>query len=320
MTEEFLVTDVSLQAIVEIGRIVNISSRPLTKADLIKGLKGICGQSYIDRGLPMAIQLGFIEIQEDKTYKSSGKFQSDFTKISRNDLHILARKGLQSFPPFILFMENIKMGYDVNQSSQLVSGIFDLNSKIAAKFLPSAAIFCGLLSKENKIIDEDIKHNIDYVENLNKSLKDEFKATSLIISILSNEAYLYFSKKGIDFTRASKALSEIKKDPKDSLFKIFEFVESCLFNFGKEFGANVESTNGVSQLVQELRSKNLLLLNPTHLGTGLGGLRNMTNHGPDKETGKPWDFTYESVLGTALLAISYLKMVYLYQDKKQQEL
>ena len=57
---------------------------------------------------------------------------------------------------------------------------------------------------------------------------------SFILTMLSNEVYTFFVTKGVDFSRAARALVEIRKDPKDSMFKIFEMTEACLYEFGKE--------------------------------------------------------------------------------------
>ena len=71
-------------------------------------------------------------------------------------------------------------------------------------------------------------------------------------------------------------------------------------------------------MVQELKRKGILLLNPTHIGNGLAGLRNMTDHGIDRDGGSAWNFTEEAVLGTTLLAIKYIKSIYFWKIKGVQ--
>lgn len=320
MTEQkYVVKDVNMSAILNISRMIDISPHPLTKTNILKGMVGICGTSHVERGLVMAQQLEFIKQLDDKTYQSTGKFQEDFTKIDVDNFSIIAKKALQSYPPFILFIENLKKKFSIIESAKMIAGIFNLDSKISEKFFLSMATYAKILNKEKKLESGSTEKN-DYVKNLEKSLNDETQAMSFILTMLSNEAYTFFVNKGVDFTRAAKALVEIKKDPKDSMFKIFEWVESCLYEFGKDAGVNVQKTNGIGQLINELKSGKVILLNPTHVGNGLAGLRNMTDHGVDRDGGKAWRFTEEAVLGISLLAIKYIKSIYVWRIKGVQEI
>ena len=127
MTEDFIVQDVPIDAILHVGKLVNSSNSPLTKISIIDGMEGLSGKSYSERAINMAVQLGLIESLPDKTFNGSGKFKADFEKIKVSDYPIMANKALQEYAPFSKFLDYIMMGYTVEQSTNFVSSIFNLN-------------------------------------------------------------------------------------------------------------------------------------------------------------------------------------------------
>lgn len=322
MENTFIVQDVPIDVVMHISRMVNISDTNVTKNAIIEGLKSMAGTSYVQRGLTTSEQLGLIQTNADGTFIGSEKFKEDFKKMSVDDFPLIARKALQNYPPFLIYLQNLKSGYPSDQSAEIVAGIFNLNTKTTKTFFKKSGLYVNILTDNSgdvKLNDAQTKDQL-YITNLEKSLSDDFAAKNLINTLLSSEAVSFFTSKGVDFNRPAEALVEIKSDPKTSLYKIFEFVESCLYHFGDDVGASVKTANGLSELVDAIRSQKAILKNPTNLGKGLGGMRNMTNHGPDKETGKTWTFTEEAALGTSLLLFRYLRSIYLQYKKGIQEI
>ena len=318
----FLVQDVPIDVSLHVSKMVNASLTPLTVDSVIKGMQGIAKQTYVRRGLATALQLGMIESVNNKEYKGVEKFKEDFRKIHISDFPIIARKALQDYAPFLSYLENIMMGYSSDQASTITAGVFNLDEKNCMSFFKKSGVYSEILSEKdgNISIASTVSTNPDYVENLKNMLNSDLEAKNLISSLLSSEVVTYFAKKGVDFNRPAKALVEIKKDPKSSLYKLFEFAEMCLYQLGDDLGANVQNANGLSELVNAIRSQKSILKNPTNLGVGLGSLRNMTNHGPDKDTGITWNITEETSLGTSLLVLRYIRSVYLQSKQKIQEM
>lgn len=320
--KKFVITDVPIEVVMHVARTINISPFPLSKDSLRKSLEQICGDSYLQRGLTTAEQLNLIKSTPDKKYAGNEEFKEDFKRAHISDFPIIARKALQRYPPFLSYINNIHSGYEADEAAVITAGVFDLKSEISTRFFRSSGLFCGILIQKDKAIslESSSLDDPDYIKKLRDSLRTEFEAQNLISLLLSTEVVDYFSKKSVDFTRPAKALVEISSDPKTSLYKIFEFVESCLFLLGADHGVNVKNAKGLGQIAQEFRTAKVILSNPTSLGVGLGSLRNMTNHGPDTETGKAWNFSAESALGASLLAIRYIRSIFLFCQEKRQEL
>ena len=322
MENTFVIPDVPIDVILHVSRMVNIADSSIAKNAIIRGLKSIAGTSYVERALKISEQLGMIKQNEDNTFSGSESFKEDFKKMTVDDFPIIARKAFQNYPPFLIYLNNIKSGYSSNQSTEIVAGLFNLNKTTSKKFFKKSGIYCKILTEKagDVELNEPKTKDLLYVTSLEKSLTDDFAAKNLINRLLSSEAVSFFTQKGVDFNRPAKALVEIKSDPKASLYKIFEFAESCLYHFGKEVGAAVQTANGMSELVDSIRTQKAILKNPTNVGKGLGSLRNMTNHGPDKETGIPWTFTEETTLGSSLLIFRYIRSIYLQNKKQIQEI
>lgn len=322
MDTNYVIQDVPIEIALHVARIVNISPAPLEKNAIITGMEQIAKKSYTERGINLALQFGMIESSTGNNFQYSPKFKEDFLKVHKDDFSIIARKALQDFPPFLLFIENLRIGYSVKESASMISGIFNMKKGVVEKFFAKSGLFCGMLENKNEEIklSKPYVGQIDYIKNLKSSLDSDLEAKNFITMLLSKEIVAYFSGKGIDFNRPAKALIEIKSDPKASLSKIFEFAELCLYSFGDDLGANVKSANGISELIDVIRGQNGILTKPTNLGKGLGALRNMTNHGPDKETGKTWNFTEETALGASLIVFRFLRSMYLQHYTKQQEI
>lgn len=323
MNSQYVIPDVPIEICMHVSRMISISPKPLDKNSILKGMDGIAKTSYVDRSLALSQQLGMIDQTSDKKYVGNLSFKEDFSKTTLTDFPIIARKALQNFAPFLLYIENISHGYDHAQSARIVSGIYELMDSTAVKFFKKSGIYCGLLEELDDgfvKLTNNILQDLDYLENLKIALKTDIESKSLISNLLSSDAFLYFSSKGIDFNRPAKALTEIKLDPKASLYKIFEFAELCLYALGMDMGARVQNANGIGELIDSIRSQQKILVNPTNLGKGLGSLRNMSNHGPDKETGKTWTFTEETSFGTSLLILRYLRSIYHYHKNKLQEI
>lgn len=322
MSQDYSIQQVPMDVILHIGKLVH-SSSSISKENIISGLDGTAGKSYVQRGISLAQQMNVIQINEDNKYKGTIDYKTDFEKITVTNYPVLANKILQNFPPFSKYLDFLIMGYTHSQASNLVSGLYELDNKNSDFFFKKSGLYSKLTEeKDGQIqITQTTSPDLDYITNLKNFLNSEIEAKKLIQQLLGNGAFTYFSNKGIDFNKPAKALVEIKKDPKTSFYHIGEFLELCLYALGDEIGANVRSAHGVGQLVTELRTHNRSISNnQTSIGVGLGSLRNMSNHGPDQDTGNPWNFTEESSFGGALLGIRLLRSVYEFHFNQIQEI
>ena len=323
VSQDFIIQDVPMKTILDIGKLVQSSPESMSIQNILKGMDSIAGQSYVKRGISMAKQMNLIESTDERKFKGSAEYRTDFEKILISDYPILANKVLQNYPPFSKYLDFLIIGYEHEHASNFVSGIYDLEKKNCDNFFKKSGSYAKLTEKENdqiKIV-QTVSPDLDYITNLKNFLNSEVESKKLIQQLLGPGAFTYFSKKNINFDKPAKALVEIKQDPKTSFYKIGEFLELCMYALGKDMGADVQSAHGIGQLANQMRTRNKAIAgNPTSIAVGLGSLRNMSNHGPDKDTGHTWIFTEESSFGGSLLGIRLLRNFYEYYFNQLQEI
>ena len=160
-----------------------------------------------------------------------------------------------------------------------------------------------------------------YVEELLSSLKSDFRSKIFVIDRLTNELFQYLTKKGISIQDLVDGLREFEKKPDESVFNASKLFELYLYKLGEDNNVPVSQCQGIIQLVDALRhnSPPLLLGNQRNVCYGAGGVRNMSDHGVDRETGKPWKINSDSALVSVLIIPIIMRSIHLYNMKGTQE-
>lgn len=159
----------------------------------------------------------------------------------------------------------------------------------------------------------------EYVKRLLEALKAGLQARIFIVETMSQQAYAYLTNKGIGIDDLSDALVSYETDSKISANKAFQSFEHFLYKLCEDAGGTVNNLNGIAQYANEAKRVNALLNNQLHLCHGMAALRNMAHHDPDKETGRPWNFTPQGAIISALLVPTVIRSLYLYWTEKKQE-
>ncbi|RLI41139.1 hypothetical protein DRO69_11965 [Candidatus Bathyarchaeota archaeon] len=306
----------------DVAKAVASSPHSLSKEDLIRSFKK--SRQYILSAVSQALQLGLIEIQNG-LYTSSANYRDLIKRCDRSQLYLPFREALQSYPPFLLYADFITKGYSSMDSATMTRGIFKISSseEIVEKSFRNWGIYAQLISKDTSgalfIPEAEMGLPAKYVENLLKALRAELQAKIFVIETMSQQAFAYLAERGIDITDLTDALINYEKDPKVSAYKACRTFEHFLFKLGEDVGANVSACNGIIEYADAIRGENAILKNQLHLCHGIGGLRNMADHDPDKETGEPWIFTPQGAIVSSLLVPTMVRNVYLYWKEKKQE-
>jgi len=321
MALAFSIYDVSAEFVMDVAKAVASSPHPLNKQDLRESFSRSGG--YISNAISQCLQLGLVV--QDGDYVSSEKYRDLIKRSERSQLHLPFREALQRYPPFLLYTDFISKGYSSGESANMTRGIFRIQSsrEIVEKSLRSWGIYAQLIErgKSGKLSIPDAEQGLpsEYVERLLKALRADLQARIFIIETMSQQAFAYVTSKGIGIDDLSDALVNYETDSKTSANKAFQNFEHFLFKLGEDIGGNMSSLNGIMQYADEIRSKKGMLNNQLHLCHGLGGLRNMAHHDPDKETGKPWNFTPQGAIISALIVPTVIRNLYLYWAEKKQE-
>jgi hypothetical protein len=321
----FTVLDVSAEFMMDVAKIVASSPHPLTKKDLLNSFK--MSDVYVTNAISQCLQLGLICIQNDE-YVSSDKYRDLIKRSERSQLHIPLRQALQSYPPFLLYLDFISKEYPSDKSATMTAGIFRIQSpkeRVEKQFrnwgLQTGLITVDSASGKLSIPEAEKGLPSEYVESLIKAMRADLQAKIFLIETMSQQAFAYLTDKGINIEDLSDALVNYEKDSQTSANKSCQTFEHFLFKLGEDVGANVKTCNGIIEYANTIRSarNDVILKNQWHICHGIGGLRNMAHHSPDKETGKEWNFTPQGAIISSLIVPTMIRSLYLYWKEKKQE-
>jgi hypothetical protein len=322
MSSQFSVLDVSAEFLMDVAKVVASSPHPLSKDDLLRSFKK--SKVYILNAISQCVQLGLICVQND-SFVSSERHRDLLKRSERSQLFLSLREALQRYPPFLLYIDFISKRYSSEESATMTRGIFRIESaeNIVEKSFRIWGIFAQLITKDEEhelsIPEAEKGLPTEYVASLMKALRASLQASIFIIETMSPQAYAYLTEKSIGIEDLSDALISYEIDPKTSANKACQTFEHFLFKLGEDIGANVSTCNGVIEYADAIRGQNMILKNQLHLCHGVGGLRNMAHHDPDKETGKPWNFTPQGAIISSLIVPTMVRSLYLYWKEKKQE-
>lgn len=324
LADAFIIPDASAEGIWHIAKVAANSPSPLTKQDMVRSFEGKYGAVYVKNCLAACIQLRLVERSGD-AYISSQKFRDVIKRAHRDELKLALRSALQEYPPFLLFADFVSKGYQTDDAATMTRGILRIGSSatVTERSLRLWGTAAELVKRDEAgrlVIPEGEKGlPAHYVRNLVRALEDELKASIFLIETLSPQAYAYLTEKGISISELAKALVGYEKDSKISAEKACKITELFLYKFAEELGVDVKKCNGVIELSNAIRATGSITSNQNHLCHGLGGLRNMTAHEPDKDTGNPWTITPQGALVTILAAPALVRSVLLFAREKKQE-
>lgn len=324
MSIQFAVSDVSVEFMMDVAKAVASSPHPLTKKDLLNSFRK--SDVYVSNAISQCLQLGLICIQDDH-YLGSDKYRDLIKRSDRSQLRIPLRQALQSYPPYLLFLDFISKGYSVPDSASMVAGIFRILSPIdrVEKVFKNWGLQTGLIVADisgSLSIPEAAKGlPTEYVESLIKALRADLQAKIFLIETMSQQAFAYLTEKGIGIEELSDALIKYETDSQNSINKSCQTFEHFLYKLGEDVNVDVKNCNGIIEQADSIRSarNDTILKNQWHICRGIGGLRNMAHHSPDKETGKDWQFTPQGAIIASLLIPTTLRSIFLYWKEKKQE-
>lgn len=321
---QFTVSDVSAEFMMDVAKVVASSPHPLTKKDLLNSFK--MSDVYVSNAISQCLQLGLICIQNSQ-YVSSDRYRDLIKRSERSQLQIPLRQALQSYPPFLLYLDFISKGYPSDKSATMTTGIFRIPSpkeKVERAFrnwgLQTSLIIADTSGKLS-IPEAEKGLPSEYVESLMKAMRADLQAKIFLIETMSQQAFAYLTEKGINIEDLSDALVNYEKDSQTSANKACQTFEHFLFKLGEDVGVNVKTCNGIIEYADTIRGarNDVILRNQWHVCHGIGGLRNMAHHSPDKETGNEWNFTPQGAIISSLIVPTMIRSLYLYWMEKKQE-
>jgi len=324
---EFAIVDANGPLIMDVCKFVSYADSSLTKEKISDCFKGKLQESYVQRATRAAIQLRLLE-EKNGAFSCSQRWRDEIKKAGRDELQLPFRRALQDYPPFLVYADLLSKGYDSDEAAKATKGLFSIESSstIIERSLRLWGIYSGTVKQDPQTgkltltIDTN-RLTTKYVEDLLISLASDFRSKIFVIDRLTNELFKYLTEKDISTQELVDALREYENKPAESVFNASKLFERYLFKLGEDHNVPVSRCQGIIQLIEALRSNipPLLLGNQRNVCHGAGGIRNISDHGVDRETGKPWKINPDAALVSVLMIPIIMRSVHLYNTKGAQE-
>jgi len=309
----------------DVAKIVANSAAPMTRSDVARSFEKKYSSVYIGSAVVTCCQLGLMS-ERDGALLGSEILRADIKRASRDELYIPFQACLKNYPPFLLYVDFLSKGYSSMESAARARGILKVRGphKNAENSLRRWGIYSRLIQFEPKTGSLAVSIAIErltaeYVMKLLKAFEAELKAKVFLIDMLGPEVFSYLSQRGIDIGDLTTALLEYETDPKGAARKATQIFELFLWRLGEESGVDVSKCSGPIELADAIRGEKHMLSNHNHITHGIGGIRNMSHHSPDKETAQPWVISKQGALLSTLLIPAVIRSLYLYFKEKRQE-
>jgi hypothetical protein len=325
LLHQYLIPDVSAEIVMDVAKILANSATPMNETDVGACFERPYAPNYITSALAVCSQLGLAEEREG-AYSGAELLRSDVKRASKKELFVPFQACLKNYPPFLLYVDFASKGYDSVGSAARTKGIFKIASslKIVESSLRRWGIYSKLMEVDKKSGKPVLKIDVDrlsaeYVMRLLKAFEAELKAKVFMIDMLGPEVFAYLDQKQIKLDDLTDALLEYETNSKGAASKATQTFELFLWRLLEDSGVGPITGSGPIQLADTLAKQKSVLSNHTHISHGIGGIRNMTHHDPDKESGSAWTISKQGALLTTLLVPATIRSIYLYSKEKKQE-
>lgn len=322
MPSTYQIPEVSGELIVDVSKTMANSPTPLSLNQLINCFVGQFGDEYVRRAAIAAVQLGLI-YGNSASYSCVESHRDLLKKVSKSELHIPLQLGLQNYGPFLMYVDYLGKHYTSLSAATRVRGLFEIQTspEKVEKTLRQWGKYSELIEGEGQELRIKIKVDnllFDYAKRLVESLEAELQAKLFTIDMLGAEVFAYLDSNDIKLDDLAKALRNYESDPKPSAARSLETYEKFVHSLANLRGVNMQKFTGLMGWVDGFERKDI----PANLWQvchGMVGLRNMSHHNPDAETGRTWDISKQAALTGTLLVPIVIRSMFLSAVKNQYE-
>ncbi len=322
---DYSIPDVSAEIIMEIAKILANAPSAMKRDEINSCFSKPLSQPYLTGAISVCIQLG-LAVERQGLLVGADTFRDDVKRASRDQLHVIFQACLKDYSPFLLYVDFASKGYASAEAAARTKGILRIKgtAEIVEQSLRRWGLYAQLIEYDKKSDKVNVKVNVErltteYIMKLLGAFEADLKVKVFLIDMLGAEAFAFMDQKDIKIDELSSALLAYEADADTAAAKCTKALELFLWRLGEEVGSDVAKTHGLIELSDRLKGDKIILNNHNHILHGMGGIRNMTHHAPDKETGQPWVITKQAGLLTSLFVPTLIRSLYLYYREKKQE-
>lgn len=210
----------------------------------------------------------------------------------------LLKEILLGWKPFVLFLSYRKQGYsDINCIAK-INFFYEIDKKDLLLSIINKWI------KELNIVTEvnDTCNAQDY-----QLLDIQYSNNIYLCELLSDDVYNF-----IDDDVKNNLLNALSSFniPEKSISDTGKAYEDFLRLIDKSKNSTLSSANGISQLANDLKSKNIIHQKLNKLSEAIGDIRNMVGHSKEKDTQMSWKLTRNGAIVYLHFVANTLSSIY----------
>jgi hypothetical protein len=241
------------------------------------------------------------------------------------DKRVFFRVHLDQYGPFMLFMDRLRVGTPPQQAAVQVCAVHNFadDPVVAWRAFENWGTFAGsLIRAENgQYAPATVPGTLNLLrQSVDRLFTQEQDARQLVLDYLGQEAFEFIEGDIRDSLISAILMFSNNNDPIRVILQLGNTYESFLRLVGYR-RVNLRNAHGIIQLGDRLRGSQLIA--QKHLGAigHIGQIRNATDHGGDpNENNRSWQITRSITQLTILTALSSMRSIVLYRQRRLLEL
>lgn len=331
----FVIPDVSAEHIMGVAKFASVRGTATSGGTFSRQL--VCtalglSPELARRAILACVQLRLVSPTGTAEFRFAGR--GDIRLAKKDNLPLFFREALQDYPPFLLALALLSQGYELREAGALVKGALEIDSgvEIIVKAFRGWGSYASVLEQVNGrwvptfeplgILDFTV------LSRLQEALEDDVKAKMFVLDELGTDLASELFRKGISVTDLADALVRFQTDPNDVGNPVGNLVEcyvsslqpSSPLTAGPPQASTGAPLSNIIPIAESLRKQRIILKTHRNLLYGVAGFRNAPSHGPDDDTGRPWDIGAHAALVTVLLTLVTMRSIHRWVSSEKQEL
>lgn len=296
-----------------------IAEKPTSKLEDIM-LYTNKSKSYITSGLRIAKMLEIItDDEQDTKYVVKKEAMNALGKTPSVEIKInIMRKYIQQYEPFISFVQFCMNDNTVTEAAQKVFALYNFKGKnfemlrdLFTSWGNTTEIFS--IESDKIVLDSIIDAEFKRIESPYLALDNDMAIRLYIGNRLGTDLSALMDP--VDIDELTNALKKYHKESREAIGCAGRAFENYLRRIAINVGVDVSTKNGITQIIEFVKSNKKIHSKHNSIGGSIGAIRNMSGHGVDPKELEPWELTPQSALAFIELVISTIRSLYMFINR-----
>jgi hypothetical protein len=261
--------------------------------------------------------LGFLIEAPNGTYLPEGRILHLQTHADGLARRMLFRVRLEEFRSFQVFKERVLCGDSALESAKKVKLLQDIETEVTKvkDIFQQWGLYGQSFSQDqigNLVCSSEEGLTPAYLLKVRASIASAEQARVFMQARIGEDYFRQLPAEVVDSFSSAMVRCHARHEPKpEIMFAIGTSMEKFLSFIAAKASPAVDllGTNGMVQMAERLRSRDVLTRKHFGLIQAVGAVRNAADHGVDTDIDKVWTLTYEAILDAGLIALDAVRSI-----------